>query len=282
MKKPWIYWLLATRPKTLTAAFIPIFAATMLARADTQVVDWGISLYALLVAVFLQIGTNLVNDALDFKNGGDTAARLGPVRVTQSKLLAMEEVLAGGMMCFAVAVLFGIPLIFKGGWSIAVILSLSVLCGYLYTGGPKPLAYLGLGDFFVLIFFGFVSTVAVYYLQTGFIGPASFLAAAQIGLLATALIASNKRTLPVRFGKRFGRLEITALILLPFVFNLFWFQYGYFFAGLLPWAALPLGTMVITGVWKIEPSRTYNQFLGLTALLHLAFGVLLSVGFYLG
>ena len=289
-----ISWLLASRPKTLTAAFVPVLAASLLAKAETNQVDWEISLYCLLVAIFIQIGTNLVNDALDFKKGADTSQRLGPVRVTQARLLAMEEVLAGGMMCFAVAVLFGIPLVVRGGWPLGTVLPLSVLCGYFYTGGPKPFSYSGLGDIFVLIFFGFVATLCVYYLQTGYINTSSFfLLGAQIGLLATALIAvnnlrdivedtkSNKRTLPVRFGKTFGRSEISALILLPFLLNLFWIKTGYPAAGWLPMLCLPLGTMVIRGVWKMEPGRIYNQFLGLTALLQLAFGILLSFGFWI-
>lgn len=288
--KPWSSWLLAARPKTLTAALVPIVAATLLARADTGIVIWKISIYALLASFFIQIGTNLFNDALDYKKGADTSARLGPVRVTQSGLLTMEQVMTGGMICFALAVLFGIPLIFTGGWPLAVILILSVLSGYFYTGGPKPLAYSGLGDPFVIIFFGFVATVSVYYLQTGAVSFGSFLAGAQIGLLITALLAvnnlrdiegdakSNKRTLPVRFGKTFGRVEISVLILLPFALSSVWVQSGYPYAGILPWVAFPLGTMVIRGVWTNEPGRIYNTFFGMTALLHLVFGVLLSLG----
>ncbi|NGX42605.1 MAG: 1,4-dihydroxy-2-naphthoate octaprenyltransferase [Chlamydiae bacterium] len=288
--KPWSSWLLAARPKTLTAALVPIVVATLLARADTGIVTWKISIYALLASFFIQIGTNLFNDALDYKKGADTSARLGPVRVTQSGLLTAEQVLTGGTVCFALAALFGIPLIFTGGWPLAVILILSVLSGYFYTGGPKPLAYSGLGDLFVIIFFGFVATVSVYYLQTGVVSFESFLAGAQIGLLITALLAmnnlrdiegdakSNKRTLPVRFGKTFGRVEISALILLPFALSSVWVQNRYLYAGILPWAAFPLGTMVIRGIWTHEPGRIYNTFFGMTALLHLVFGVLLSLG----
>ena len=266
MKNNWLSWLLASRPKTLTAAFVPICVATLLAKAQAGAVNWEISLYALLVAVFLQIGTNLVNDALDFKKGADTPNRLGPVRVTQSQLLTAEEVLAGGMMCFGVAVLFGLPLIYKGGWPLAAVLPISVLSGYLYTGGPKPLAYSGLGDLFVLIFFGFVATVAVFYLQVGWLSPLSFLAGAQIGLLATALIAVNnlrdvaedtrsgKRTLPVRFGITFGRVEITVLVILPFVLGLFWVGAGFLLAGILPLVSFPVAALVIVGIWFQTPS----------------------------
>lgn len=286
-------WLLASRPKTLTAAFVPIFVATMLVKNDVGLFDWEISLYALLAAIFVQMGTNLVNDALDFKKGADTENRLGPVRVTQTGLLTYEQVFAGGMMCFAVTLLFGIPLIVQGGWILAVILILSVLCGYLYTGGPAPLAYTGLGDLFVLIFFGFVATGAVYFLQTKTLTLQAIIAGAQVGFLATVMIAINnmrdvvgdaevnKKTLPVRFGITFARYEITLLIVTTFALNIFWFMRGEPLAAILPFAVLPLGTMIIRGVWAQPPGRIYNKFLGLAALLQIAFGTLLGIGMML-
>jgi 1,4-dihydroxy-2-naphthoate octaprenyltransferase len=257
-------------------------------------ISWEISFYALIAAIFIQIGTNLVNDALDFKKGADTKERLGPVRVTQSGLLRMDQVLAGGMMCFGAALLFSIPLVIAGGWPLAVIMALSVLCGYMYTGGPFPLAYVGLGDLFVLLFFGFVATSAVYCLQGGALGFQPLLAGAQVGLLSTVMIAvnnlrdvasdskANKRTLPVRFGATFGRWEISMLILLAFILNFFWFAEGYQLAGILPFSALPIGILVIRGVWSNNPGEIYNRFLGLSALLHVLFGILLTIGLFTG
>jgi len=284
-------WLLASRPKTLTASFVPVFVATMLAKNDMGTFDWSLSLYAFLAVIFLQMGTNLINDAYDFKKGADTENRLGPVRVTQSGLLSYEHVLAGGMMCFGLSLLFGIPLIIQGGWIITIILLLSVLCGYLYTGGPMPLAYSGLGDLFVLIFFGFVATCAVYYLQTGFLTIQSWIAGAQVGFLATVMIAINnmrdivgdkvakKRTMAVRFGITFARWEVTVLIVTAFTLNYYWVMRNELFAALLPFAVLPLGTLLIRGVWSQQPGRMYNRLLGLAALLQIAFGTLLGFGF---
>lgn len=286
-------WFLASRPKTLTAAFVPVFIATMLAKNDGALIDWEISLYALLAAIFVQMGTNLVNDALDFKKGADTNDRLGPVRVTQTGLLTYEQVLSGGMMCFAAALLFGIPLMVAGGWPLTVVLLLSVLCGYLYTGGPLPLAYCGLGDLFVLIFFGFVATGSVYYLQTGTVTLQAIVAGAQVGLLATVMIAvnnmrdivgdaeANKKTMAVRFGPTFARMEVTSLILAAFLLNVYWFSRHEPLAALLPFAILPLATLLIRGVWAQQPGRVYNRFLGIAALLQILFGTLLGIGLLL-
>lgn len=283
-------WLLASRPKTLTAAFVPVFIGTMLAKNNGAVVNWELSFYALLAAIFVQLGTNLINDALDFKKGADTADRLGPVRVTQSGLLSYEKVLAGGMMCFALALLFGLPLILAGGLPFAAILFIAVLCGYLYTGGPYPLAYTGLGDLFVLIFFGFVATCSVYYLQTGIVSAQSLVSGAQVGLLATVLIAVNnmrdvegdakadKRTLPVRFGLNFARWEITLLLVGAFGLSLFWIIQKEFWAALLPLAVSPLAFSLLKGIWNQAPGMIYNRFLGMAALIHVLVGTLIGVG----
>jgi len=285
----WVPWLLAARPKTLTAAFVPILAGTLLA-SD---IHWSLSFYAFLAAFWIQIGTNLVNDAMDFKKGADTEERLGPVRVTQKGWLTMQQVLGAGVACFALAVLCGLPLIAQGGVPFLYLLLISVVFGFLYTGGPFPLAYIGLGDLFVLIFFGWVSTTAVTYLQTLQLSTEAFLAGTQIGLLATVMIAINnfrdyeedsktaKRTLIVRFGTTFGRYEILTCVFLPFLLNFIWVIYGRWFAAILPWAVLPLAVQLVRSIWSTEPSKIYNRFLGQAAFLHLIFGLLLSLGFWL-
>ena len=286
-------WLLATRPKTLTAALVPFLAGTMLAWSAGANLQWSLFYSALLAAFCIQIGTNFINDAFDFKKGADTPKRLGPQRGLQSGILTHQQVYYGGMLCFAMALLFGIPLIVHGGLSILFILMLSVACGYLYTGGPAPLAYVGLGDAFVVIFFGWVSTAAAYWLQKGAIDGVSLLLGAQIGLLCAVLIAINnlrdvendgisgKKTLAVRFGIPFARGEISMLIFSAYILNSLWFYAGYTYAGLLPWLTLPLGVMIVTKVWLTPPSQKYNAFLGLSALLHLSFGLLLILGFVL-
>lgn len=284
-------WLMAARPKTLTAALAPVLVATFLARGQGFVVDWYLSACALISSLCIQIATNLVNDALDFKKGADNDNRIGPARVTQQGLLTSQQVLAGGGIFFLAAFLFSIPLILKGGVVIACIVALSIASGYIYTGGPYPLAYKGLGDLFVILFFGVISTVSIYYIQTLHFHLAPFLAGLQVGLLCTVLIAINnlrdcdedakvgKMTLAVRFGKSFSRIEIAVLAFTPFALCFFWIQLGFTFAAALPWMTVLLAVKLVKSVWTTEPGKIYNVFLGFAALLHLAFSLLLCIGF---
>lgn len=286
-------WLLASRPKTLTASIIPVIVGTALADAVLLDMNWTIAFFALLCAMLIHVATNLINDALDFKKGADTKTRIGPTRVTQSGLLPMSYVYWAGIGCLGLAFIFGIPLMIKGGFPIALLLIVSIACAYLYTGGPFPLAYHGLGDLFVLLFFGLGAVVGVYYLQTMFVDDRAILAGVQIGMLATVLIAinnlrdrtedakANKRTLAVRFGVTFMRYEITLFTFVPFLLNMVWLKFGYLLAGMLPWLALPLAIKVVTGILKLEPGALYNRFFAQAALLHLLFGLLLSLGFML-
>jgi 1,4-dihydroxy-2-naphthoate octaprenyltransferase len=283
-------WLMALRPKTLTAALVPVMVATALAAAEGFEIKWWVSVCAVLSALFIQFGTNLINDALDFKKGADDARRVGPKRVTQSGLLSLRQVLTGGAVCFAIAALFGVPLVFEGGWPIVGIGLLSLFCGYTYTGGPYPLAYKGLGDLFVIIFFGLVAVLGTFYLHAGTITKSGFIAGLQVGLLATVLIAVNnfrdapidkeagKLTLAVRFGYDFARAEIMLLSFVPFLMGMYWIQNGATMAGSLPLILLPLAALIYQGVKKNNPGPVFNKFLAQSAGLHLFFGILLTVG----
>jgi len=291
LKALWKPWFMAARPKTLTAAVVPPVLATFLAMGVGYSVSWWLTCAALLSSIAIQIGTNLVNDALDFKRGADTKTRLGPTRVTQQGLLTPRQVYFSGVAFFALAFILGIPLIMKGGWVIALIMTLSIISGYLYTGGPTPLAYHGLGDAFVILFFGLISTSAIYYVQTLTMDMKPIIAGLQIGLLCTVLIAINnlrdheqdakvhKNTLAVRFGVTFSRLEITALVLVPFLLTYYWYHTGCLMAAVIPWGAFPIANRLLRSIWTVEPSEKYNAFLGQAALLHLLFGLLLSLGF---
>lgn len=284
-------WLMAARPKTLTAAFAPVLVATFLARGQGYAVDWLLSTYALISSLCIQVATNLVNDALDFKKGADNNNRIGPARVTQQGLLTSQQVLVGGGVFFLAAFLFSIPLILKGGVAIAIVVACSIASGYIYTGGPYPLAYKGLGDLFVILFFGIVSTVSIYYIQTLHINASPFLAGVQVGFLCTVLIAINnlrdceedgkvgKMTLAVRFGKTFSRMEIALLTFIPFALCFFWIQLGFVFAAVLPWMTILLAVKLVKNIWKTEPGKVYNVFLGFAALIHLSFSLLLCIGF---
>ncbi len=286
-------WIWASRPRTLPVSLPPIIIGTTLASQKVMHLNWLLVAMSLLFSLWTQIGTNLVNDALDFKKGADAPGRLGPQRMTQSGLLSFRWVLGAGCLCFALALLCGIPLMMVGGWPLVFIILLSVACGYLYTGGPLPLAYTGLSDLFVLVFFGWISTGTIYYLLTGIVDLSCFMAATQIGLLAIVPHAINnlrdhksdacvhKRTFAVRFGPRLARWEITILSCTPFLLGFWWMIEGFIWMALLPVLALPLVIHNVKAIWHTEPSPIFNEFLAKSALCELLFGCLLAAGILL-
>lgn len=295
MKKnhKWLSIFLAFRPKTLTAALVPCLAGSALAWSEYKIFHGSVLALALLSSFFIQIGTNLVNDAVDFKKGADNEKRIGPQRITQAGVLSARMVMGLAGLCFVLAVVCGIPLVIQGGWPILVIGLISVLMGYAYTAGPFPLAYLGLGDLFVIIFFGLVAVGGMTFLQTQSFHVASLILGLQIGFHATVLIAVNnlrdsagdvlvgKKTLAVRFGKTFSRFEIAFLLFAPFLMNLYWLQEKKYLPFVLSLLALPLAIKVCRNIFQTEPSPIYNQFLGQSAGVHLIFGLMTSLGLYL-
>jgi 1,4-dihydroxy-2-naphthoate octaprenyltransferase len=288
-------WILAARPKTLTATVAPIVVGTGLAVGLSGTpARLPLALVALLSALCIQIGTNLVNDAADFEKGADTAERLGPVRVTQTGLLSARSVMRGAALFFLAATLLGIPLVLAGGVPILAIGLLSLAGGYAYTTGPFPLAYRGLGEVFVLLFFGFAAVKGMAYVLVGEgLAPWAELAALQVGLQSATLLAVNnardidgdrkagKRTLAARFGLRFARAEIAALVLAPFLLSPGWFAAGRPGAALLPWASLPIALRLVRGTWTEPPGRRFNAFLAWSALLQLLFSLLTFAGLVL-
>jgi 1,4-dihydroxy-2-naphthoate octaprenyltransferase len=247
-------------------------------------------LAALLAATFIQIGTNLANDYFDYHKGADTAARIGPVRVTQSGLIAPARVRAGMIVTFALAALAGLYLVFVGGWPIFVIGVLSITAGVLYTGGPWPLGYNGLGDLFVFIFFGLVAVTATTYLHTGLWSLAAFVNSLPVAMLVTAIIVVNnlrdadtdrmagKHTLAVLFGKRFARIEYATLVLGAYLLLPVSWQLGLAPAwALLPWLTLPLALPLVRTMLRDE-GPVLNKALKGTGQLHLLFGVLFAMG----
>lgn len=287
-------WILALRPKTLTAALVPIVVATALVKALGFSVQWWISGLALLASFFIQIATNLINDAIDFEKGADSESRTGPQRVTQSGLLTRKQVMLGAGLCLAAALACGVPLVIEGGLPIVVIGLVSLALAYGYTGGPFPLAYLGLGDLFVILFFGIIAVGGTFYLHTGFYTDLVFYAGLQVGLLATVLIAINnlrdspedvkvgKKTLAVRFGQRFAKVEITLLCYVPFFLGLVYEERGWTWAAYGPLITVPLVSRLVRGIWTSSPGPVMNRFLALGAAVHLLFGIALSVGLWLG
>ena len=286
--------LLAIRPKTLTAAIVPIMVAASLVYMQQHKLQWWVVVCALLSAIFIQIATNFFNDAIDFKKGADTDQRIGPQRVTQSGLMSSKAVFWWAIGFCLLALMFGVPLVYKGGWVIVGIGLISLFLAYGYTGGPYPLAYKGLDDFFVIIFFGLIAVGGVYYLLVETWNLDALIAGLQCGLLATVLIAINnlrdieqdklvdKKTLPVRFGATFAKVEILLLIISTYLLNLYWWSvYNLIWVSILPLITLPLAFFLIFKLLKTKPSKIYNKFLALSALLQILFCFLLSLGFVL-
>lgn len=291
-------WFLAARPKTLAAAFVPTLVGTALSFSTMKnlgagKVNYVYSILAILSTIFIQIGTNLINDALDFKKGADTETRIGPKRVTQSGLLSMKQVLTGGFISFFIAALLGLPLVLHSGLPILILGIVSLLCGFLYTGGPYPLAYVGLGELFVILFFGLAAVCGVHYIQTSVVNTNSIVASLQIGFLATVLISINnfrdyindkkvgKMTLAARFGQSFARAEIVTLFVLAYGLNLYWIFNHHLLSGLLPFLSLPLAIKVTKGLLRNEPSPLFNKFLGMSAGVQMIFGITMSIGLFI-
>lgn len=279
-------WLLAARPKTLSAAVVPVLVGTFSAPSPWH---WPSFAFALVASVLIQIATNLINDALDFEKGADTGERLGPIRVTQAGLLAAGTVKRGANVCLVLAALCGVPLILRGGWPIAAIGVLSILAAYAYTGGPYPLAYRGLGEMFVILFFGVIAVCGSFYLQTLTFRFEVLAMGIAVGCLAAVLLAinnlrdlstdlaSNKRTLAVRFGPRFARVEIASFVVLPFAIVLGIAAAASQWSLSLVLVAAPIAIQVINCVFR-SGGAALNRCLAMAGALQWAFGILYVIG----
>ncbi|HMQ30481.1 MAG TPA: 1,4-dihydroxy-2-naphthoate polyprenyltransferase [Chloroflexaceae bacterium] len=286
-------WLMAIRVPTLPAAVVPVLVGSATALADGMFRPLAF-LAALLASLLIQIGTNLANDYFDHQKGADTAERLGPTRVTQSGLIPPATVRGAMLLCFGLAALCGAYLVYVGGWPILLIGLLSIASGILYTGGPFPLGYNGLGDLFTFVFFGLVAVVGTDYLHTGAFRPVALLASLPVAMLVTAIIVVNnlrdaptdrkagKRTLAVIFGERFARVEYALLVIGAYlVLPVVWLWGGASPFSLLAWLSLPLALPMLDLVGK-ERGRALNAGLRGTARLHMFFGALLALGLLLG
>jgi 1,4-dihydroxy-2-naphthoate octaprenyltransferase len=276
----------ATRPKTLPAAIVPVWAGCVLAWKLQGTWNPWLAVCTLMGALCIQIATNFFNDAIDAAKGADTAARMGPRRVTASGLMSRGAVMAWGGGFLAAAVGFGIPLYQAAGWPILAIGVVSLYLAYGYTGGPFPLAYRGMGELFVLLFFGLVAVTGTVFVQTGEWRREALLLGGQIGCLSAVLVSINnlrdrvedagtgKRTLAVRFGPKFARLLIWAEIKLPLVLGLLWLVLGlpWFFAASLP--LLTLGLRITWGALFMDEGPEMNRLLAMSAAQLVLFAAL--------
>lgn len=285
-------WFLAIRPKTLPAAVCPVLVGSALAfQADGfQAVP---ALLCLFFALLIQIGTNFANDYYDYLKGADTEERQGPKRMTASGRISLKSMRRMTAMVFLAAFLVGLALVPYGGWWLLAVGVLSIALGYGYTAGPFPLAYLGLGEIFVMIFFGWVAVGCTYLVQAGGTNAVVLLAGTTVGALSTNLLVINnhrdvetdikadKRTLAVRFGRGFSALEyriwfalsLLCAVIMAALVKSFWL--------LLPLAVLPLGLRLCRMIGKPQTGPVYIRMLGQTAAVMVLFCMLLSIGLFL-
>jgi len=285
-------WMLASRPKTLPAAAAGVVTGTALALHD-GFFRFGPALAALLVAILLQIGSNLANDVYDYERGADAGERHGPMRVTQSQLLTPQQVKVGMWVVFGLSGLLGLYLTFVAGWVVILIGLAAILSAIAYTGGPFPLGYFGLGDLFVFIFFGVAAVTGTYFVQAGTISAQAWWMSLPIGwLIVDILVVNNlrdigadrevsKHTLAVRFGEQGTRIQYVILLaasylLLPILalFDILpW-------TSLLAWLSVPLGWRT----WQIvrkQAGRPLNAALAGTGQTTLLYSLLFFVGILL-
>ena len=285
-------WLLAARPKTLTAAAAPTIAGSAAAWWDGSF-QWGPALACVLAALLLQIGANLANDVFDYHKGADTEKRLGPLRVTQAGLLSPGQVLAGMWVTFGLAALLGLYLTLVAGWPVIAIGLLSIAAAIAYTGGPFPFGYYGLGDLFVFLFFGIAAVCGTYYVQAGTVSALAWWAAVPMGLLITAILVVNnlrdietdrqagKHTLAVRLGAGGARVEYVLCLAVSYLVPILMWLFGAAPAGvLLSWVSLLLVPELLRLVFR-EKGRVLNQALAGTGRLALVYALLFSLGLVL-
>jgi 1,4-dihydroxy-2-naphthoate octaprenyltransferase len=286
-------WLMAARVRTLPAAIAPVLVGTAL--AGWQHVFHPLRFVAALVgAIFIQVGTNLSNDYSDARRGADSEDRLGPVRVTAGGLVPPQQVLVATYVSFGVAVLAGVYLVTVAGWQLLLVGAASILAGVLYTGGPKPYGYEGLGELFVFLFFGIVAVAGSYFVQVKHLDWKAFALAVPVGLLASAILVVNnfrdidsdrragKRTLAVRLGRDKVRTMFAAIVYLAFVLAPVTWVFGPMKPWvLLPWLTLPLAAQIVREVRNRTDGPSLNQALAHTGMLQLAFCTLLSAGLLL-
>jgi 1,4-dihydroxy-2-naphthoate octaprenyltransferase len=282
-------WWQAIRPATLTASAAPVFVGTGAAWADGMFAP-GPAVAALIGASLLQVGANFANDVFDFERGADNEHRLGPQRATQQGWISATQMKRAMWLAFAGAAIVGLYLTSVAGWPVLALGLLSIAAAYLYTGGPRPYGYLGLGDLSVFLFFGFGAVAGTYFVQAHSLSRMVLVASVPIGALATAILVVNnlrdietdahsgKFTLAVRLGDAATRMYYQLLLAVAYVVPLALWWRG--LAGpwvMLPWLSLPLA-LKLAGRMRHERGLALNGCLVQTARLEVAFGMLFALG----
>ncbi len=287
-------WLLAVRPRTLPAAVAPVLVGAGVA-FHAAPVRWLPVLAALFAAVMIQIGTNLVNDVVDYLRGTDDAQRLGPLRVTQAGLLTPKQVWAGVGVSFGLAALAGLYLSIVGGLPILLLGIVCILAGFAYSAGPFPLSHNGLGDLFTMLCFGFGGVCGTAYLAAGFLPASAWASGLGVGALVTAILIVNnirdvesdrragRHNIPIWFGRRGGEIEFAVMLGMAFLVPVILVGANHttpwVFTG---WLALPAALRLFRNLCATEIGPAFNQLLAATAQLTLHYSVLLTFGFVVG
>jgi 1,4-dihydroxy-2-naphthoate octaprenyltransferase len=285
-------WILACRPKTLPAAVVPVLVGSALA-VSVDMFFLPYSIVALLCALLIQIGTNFTNDLYDFLKGADSKQRKGPVRVLASGMITVNEMKIGSVLVFGLAFLLGLYLVYSAGLVVLWIGIISIIAGIIYTAGPFPLAYNGLGDLFVFIFFGIVGTMGTFYLHTQEFSLLSFLVSLPVGALTTNILivnnyrdieedkAAGKNTLAVFLGSSFTRWEFIVLLILSYAVSIILFlEYDFSYWIFLPYITIPFTIFLVRMLFKLN-GEALNKTLELTAKFAGVYGLLFSAGLIL-
>ena len=285
-------WILASRPKTLLAAVVPVMVGSALA-ISMKKFFLPYSLIALICSILIQIGTNFTNDLYDYLKGSDTVKRKGPRRVLASGLISVREMKIAIILIFGLTFLLGLYLVFSVGILILWVGIFSIVAGIIYTAGPFPLAYNGLGDLFVFIFFGIIGTTGTFYLHTQQISLIAFLVSIPVGALITNILVvnnyrdieedrkANKKTLAVILGKTFSKWQFIILILISYLISfILYFNYDYSVWIFLPFVTIPISVALIKMLNTLK-GEELNKTLELSAKFSGLYGLLLSIGLIL-
>jgi 1,4-dihydroxy-2-naphthoate octaprenyltransferase len=288
-------WVLASRPRTLPVAVAPILVGSALAWAETGRFRLDVLLVALLVALLIQIATNLHNDASDTRRGADDpATRVGPGRASALGWLPPGRVQTAAVVLFAMAFFCGLYLVSISGWEILALGILCILAGAAYSGGPWPVAYTCLGELFVWLFFGLAAVGGTYYLQSGGqLGTAAFVAGSAVGLPAAGILVVNntrdveddrragRRTFPILFGLRASAVEYALLLLGAIPLSL-WLAWPHRPWGLVVLLALPWSLALIRRFRRARDGQDWNALLASTAQFQVGLALLLALGLVAG
>lgn len=289
---PLYVWYIAARPWTLPASVSPILVGSAVAWHEGRF-DPLIAFVALITALLLQIAANFANDAIDFKRGTDTDARVGPTRITAAGYVTYDQVMRATFITLGLATLTGLYLVYRGGWPFLLLGLAALVCAVAYTGGPFPISYLGLGEVFVFLFFGLIAVTGTAYLQTGELTALALAASIPSGAMNVGILIvnnyrdlegdrdANKRTIAVRIGPEKTRIEYAIMLLAtmatPFVFWALGWLNAWALLTVLAW---PLFWQLWRQIRTLH-GPALNRTLGMTGRTSLVFSVFFSIALVL-